>query len=463
MPQATDKNNVNSNTRLLRAIRSARTNGNITILNPHLQRTSASNSATHSLSASTYISIDEGGGVRRTALSAPLKLAMERELDYIDLPTRYADHIHCSPPRGRSRVRNEVAKSPSHLQQTRSSLKPPGSPRSRSRTVIILDPKETRLHTLDMMAFTQQEETHVPYSVYPAWWGHEEHIPSTHRGADGRKNKIKHKTDKDSLLSQHVPAKSVAVGTDSPVFLATTLSNQMQRNGVKFIRGGKEMRDVATDTEVNASSSDKAYSSDSDNEDVASTASLFRASDGWIRAEKPEISKWKFPKHQVDESVQVLSSYQRHGFPSNSTQMKDRVSPQRNDPTSKNRASAPSTSQSREASPNSPKRQPRKFEHFNIAVHDLVQPPVKKAKQKSKKHNKKFAGSGISERGEQPRNDSKPPSHAKERVKEKNVRVLDLVYSFLKDDVVMNALDLSVLEDSDEENTQESSILPLLI
>ncbi|KAJ3283555.1 hypothetical protein HDU79_008959 [Rhizoclosmatium sp. JEL0117] len=170
----------------------------------------------------------------------------------------------------------------------------------------------------------------------------------------------------------------------------------------------------------------------------------------WIRKEEhPSVSNWKFPKHQIDECIQVnldaepVPQKQRTRTTTTSSHSSDHFS----SPSQQSR----SPKAKRAISPHIENREANRFNHFTIPVHDLV--PSKKGKEKKQKQKtnapvkqpkaaeSKVGGMvGAVTKGEESGTENQPPQKS----------VLEIVNSFLGDVKVMRLLDLSVLKDEEE-------------
>ncbi|KAI8843966.1 hypothetical protein BJ741DRAFT_589682 [Chytriomyces cf. hyalinus JEL632] len=493
----------------------------------------------HSSSHSTYISIDEGGGVRRTTLTAPLRLADEND-PVVELPTRVI-----RPPNSRS-------PSPSGY----------GSP-SKRKSILKSVSMVTHSEAAHPQAFIQ-------YAVYPSWWGHKEHSPSfpqqqlsgtVRTKSTTRKQKSPKKSTRshrrvsfnatssagqnefsdsfqresrscllpETQLGGRTKTKCVSVGVGPDTRANKLESARIVNSGTKWPRHSENSTQSVRDREgrgrtlVRTHTVDRATETDeeggydsgylrsvklssmrsdsfkeddpssSNNDGSASSSSSYdsdfsdvdgvpavTAFNGWVRVEEPTISMWKFPRTMVDESIQVNFPY---------TQALGNFEPNRSHNSVKSASITSNSSQlfaTRELSPSKPitaksqvssqayatttetgstkfdtSTRPSKTapasENFIIPIHDnhnLMDKHIiadrRPSAQLKSRHTKK---SSIGQKGSYKNHGLKiggvDAQHGrKERSPETHPpRVLDLVYTFLKDDCVMGALDLSVLDD----------------
>ncbi|KAJ3016914.1 UNVERIFIED_CONTAM: hypothetical protein HDU68_011946 [Siphonaria sp. JEL0065] len=517
-----------------------------------------------SATSATFATYSEGGGARRLALKTAPLLAEEREHNSESLPTRLitpflrdSQQKHYAPPktfstsqsRSRSRSRNPSA--------------------TRTKSVLLIDPKEQisvsllEKHLSDFYQYhgdvdengrlVSREERRrkdadssdvdnypdsrmgVPYSVYPSWWGHEEHVPSHgHQTRRSKKNRNKRNTGNDGIKSVDEGVQTVDGSAAGFSRRGRTLMRDMYGNSARK----KTVVDKATETDhedeegeirikkvghvdvpikmnryVTESEDEEEEGGETDTEaeqEISMERGRLGNNHGWLRKEEPTISKWKFPKHCVDESVQVnldstsKSTFtvpkhrrnQRNRSPSAATSVSFSSSSVSQSPSPLKRSSEnPTTTTITQTTrkpkdntrkqhtspspPPSPRRQvpteSNRFHHFTIPVHDLV--PSKKAKNKNtiakgtdNKPNTPATATTVKNKSPKPKHSAASStsiggmvglaSREQQKKRDKSSEgqpvtqqksVLDIVYAFLGDERVMAALDLNVLKEDDGE------------
>ncbi|KAJ3066371.1 hypothetical protein HDU98_010333 [Podochytrium sp. JEL0797] len=419
-------------------------------------------------SKATFIS---GSGSRRTALRAVPLLAEERRPSR--LPQPVASHRHSS----------------ASLSKPLRSPSPTKAPARRAKSVSFSDNDDDALIAREIALIERElvrrervarsDEMHelvVPYSVYPDWWGHEEHVPS--RGVIEAKKNKKHKVHS---RAKAVPAVAAAAG--------------ITRGRTLEIRGSNErvvMVDTATETDDCLTEDSEVDEAERDNENsgTESDAVLQKGRRAlhrqWIRKENPVVENWKFPKLQVDESIQVNFPIQPTHPPSplrTTIHTKPTRTPYPIKPAASRSPSPTKTASSRPPSPlTKPQRKngpegtqnqflesssptnprPRvvatrtespttKSHHFTIPAHDLVAP--KKKSNKKKKEN----GSSSTPAASAAQSKKRAPregSDSEKDIVESKKTLLELVYAFLGDEKVMASLDLNVLKDEEDEREE---------
>ncbi|KAI9336911.1 hypothetical protein BDR26DRAFT_864197 [Obelidium mucronatum] len=453
-----------------------------------------------SANTATFASYSEGGGARRLALKTAPLLAEERERDAEFFPTRLI--------------------TPSSTATSVKTKQSPSRARSRSnsthrKSVLLIDPKEQVSNTLleqhladyyrrdrweeevERRLYQDKENDSdllIPYSVYPPWWGHEEHVPSRSVGNTRRKGKSD-KADKK-------------IANEEGGLVLKASGSSFKRCGRTLLRRSEEQTrtvekatETDQDTDREIGTSREITSGEETDDDADQDMSMERGRHNhkqWVRTEQPGISNWKFPKQKVDESIQVNFPPQSKSEASQTAVLDFRSSSRSNESSpeppvlsssfQKTKTSTAVDSPKRRdpqppllnkdhvkhKTPGSPQRgnglspppHGNKFHHFTIPVHDLV-PKKKRTKKKAIGDSGKsgngtvpggvggMVGAGAAAQTRRTKEKKRDPSSNTEGEKKKaddqvpQQSVLDIVYAFLGDERVMGALDLNVLKDEE--------------